>query len=133
MRQHAKRALVATIGCVASIAACTSYNDNGELVRRHIGYVEVVTPSVESGETPVQTLEIRTIGVWFDIDRRRHDQALGSGVGIGYRHDRRDIVPADCHVIVRLETRAQMEEFASILKQIEIREGGICIIRDTDI
>ncbi len=123
--------LAITIPCLFFISGCASYTENGELVRHHFGYVKVITPAVHAPESAVRSLEVETYGIWVNMDNRSDPENIGGfGTGLGYKYDRRDFIPLDCRVVIRVKT---IEEFKKILKELqtsENQEGGICIIRD---
>jgi hypothetical protein len=126
-----KYLLLATISSAFFIAGCATYTENGELVRHHFGYVKVITPAVHAPEAAVRSLEVETYGIWVYMGGHSgSEQIRGFGTGFGYQYDRRDFIPLDCRVVIRVKNQ---EDFKKILKEIqnnEHKEGGICIIRD---
>ena len=129
---YKKYLLLVTISSTFLIAGCASYTENGELVRHHFGYVKVITPAVHAPEAAVRSLEVETYGIWLNVDSRSASENIrGYGTGLGYQYDRRDFIPLDCRVVIRTKTQ---EDFKNILKEIQNnkkKEGGICIIRDS--
>lgn len=113
------------------IAGCTSLNNNGELVRHHVGYIQIVTPAKVAGDKPLQMLEVETLGMWFDIDQRKTPERTGSGGGIGYRFDRRELVPLSCRVVFRVKDKEQIKFLVELLKKSGEGDKGICAIRDS--
>jgi len=66
------------------VSGCTTYSENGELVRHHFGYVKVITPAIHAPEAAVRSLEVETYGLWMNIDGRTNgEDAKGYGAGIG--------------------------------------------------
>jgi len=128
----AKSLVMITISSFFLIGGCASYTENGELVRHHFGYVKVITPAVHAPEAAVRSLEVETYGIWVNVDSRSEGENIrGYGAGLGYQYDRRDFIPLDCRVVIRVKNQ---EDFKKILKEIqnnENKEGGICIIRDS--
>jgi hypothetical protein len=113
------------------LVGCTTIRDSGELVRHYFGYVKVITPAVHAPDAAVRVLEVENYGVWLGVDRRpAAEDAAGYGVGLGYRRDRRELIPLDCRVVVRLATRQQMAEFLELLEKTETDKEGICAIQD---
>ncbi len=112
------------------LQACTTYTEDGELVRHHFGYVRVITPTVHAPDGPVQAIGVSNYGLWFDIDKRKLDQRTGSGAGIGFRSDRQNILPETCRIIFRVTTKAEFEASAELVR--ELKKGGqdICVIRE---
>ncbi len=116
---------------LAILGGCTTIRDSGELVRHYFGYVKVITPAVHAPEAAVRVLEIENFGVWVAVDRRpAAEDAAGYGAGLGYRRDRRELIPLDCRIVVRLATRQQMTEFLELLDGTITDKGGICAIQD---
>jgi len=113
------------------LVGCTTLNKNGELVRHHIGYIRLVTPAKVAENKPLQVLEVKTFGMWMDIDKRITSEHAGSGGGIGYRFDRRELVPLSCKVVFRVKNKEQIKFLLELLKNSTKGEKGICIIRDS--
>lgn len=111
------------------LSACTTYNQSGELVRHHFGYVRIVTPSY-AGEAPVQALGVNNYGLWIDVDRREANQRSGSGLGVGYRSDNRSILPHTCRIIFRVETMEQFNASVALLESSDIQGEDLCVIRE---
>lgn len=111
--------------------ACTSYGDDGELVRHHFGYVRVITPAVHAPETAVRVVDIETYGGWLYVDRRpAQEDPMGIASGLGYQHDRREFIPLDCRLVVRARTRDQLAEFLDILKSTDFDGEDLCMVQD---
>jgi len=114
------------------VSGCTTYSENGELVRHHFGYVKVITPAIHAPEAAVRSLEVETYGVWMNIDGRTNgEDTKGYGSGIGYQFDRRDFVPLDCRVVIRAKNQESIQYILSQIGTHENKEKGICVIRDS--
>lgn len=124
--------ILAIFPCIF-IAGCTTYTDNGELVRHHFGYVKVITPAIHAPDAAVRSLEVETYGVWVNIDGRSNggDNSV-YGAGLGYQYDRRDFIPLDCRVVIRAKNRADIQYILNQIQTNENKEDGICIIRDSE-
>jgi len=116
---------------LASLVGCTSYTENGELVRHHFGYVAITTPASVSGPHPLQALEVETVGAWIDVDRRGQNLNTGSGGGLGYRFDRREFIPTECRVVFRVRNMEQFKAAAELLRINDSHGGNLCIVRDS--
>jgi len=127
------RTLASTVVLAASaLTGCTQYRDSGELVRHHFGYVKVITPAVHAPEAAVRALEVETYGLWVNVDTRaRGEDAMGVGTGLGYHRDRRELIPLDCRVVVRLPTQDAIREFVAMLAELDSEGRGICAIQDS--
>ncbi len=114
------------------ISGCTTYTDNGELVRHHFGYVKVITPAIHAPEAAVRSLEVETYGVWMNIDGRAgSEDTKGYGAGVGYQFDRRDFIPLDCRVVIKAKNQEDINFILNQIKNNGNREKGICVIRDS--
>lgn len=117
------------------LCGCTSYDQDGALVRRHFGYVRVITPPVGADGASVQSLRIDTLGMWVDVDRRAGAKQQGSGAGVGWRSDQRDFfpmdarVPTDCRFVLRVANNAQFEQARNLIESQPSWRGG-CVITD---
>jgi hypothetical protein len=119
------------LACLAALAGCTTIRDNGELVRHYFGYVKVITPAVHAPGAAVRVLDIENYGLWVGVDGRpAAEDTAGYGAGLGYRRDRRELIPLDCRVVVRLGSRQQMTEFLELLEKTNIGKEGICAIQE---
>ena len=118
------------VAIAAILSGCTTYNEDGELVRHHLGYVRVITPAVHAPEGPVQALGVDNFGIWMDVDRRRADQKTGSGLGLGYRSDNRSVLPATCRIIFRVETKDQFDASVALLQSLDLRGEDLCVIKE---
>lgn len=117
---------------IGLLAGCTSYGENGELIRHHFGYVRVATPAMHAPETAVRVVDIETYGGWLYVDRRpAQEDPMGIGTGLGYQRDRREFIPLDCRLVVRARTRDQLVAFLGILKSFDFEENGLCMVQDT--
>ena len=115
------------------LGGCATYTENGELVRHHFGYVKVITPAVHAPDAAVRMLEVKTYGLWASVDGRSGgEDNRGYGFGLGYQYDRRDHIPLDCRVVVRVGTQDKFTEFMESIKKSENREEGICVVRDSE-
>ena len=114
-----------------TLTGCATRTKNGELVRHHFGYMQVVTPVQISVDEPIQAEEIKTWGIWVDVDTRHGVKASGSGIGLGYRFDRRETIPESCHVIFRVRDIEQLTMAVHLLETSSYKGEGICAIRDT--
>jgi len=131
-RPRAGRSWLCPLLSSALLAGCTSYGDDGELVRHHFGYVRVITPAVHAPETAVRVVDIETYGGWFYLDRRpAQEDPMGFGTGLGYQHDRREFIPLDCRLVVRPRSRAQLVQFMEILKASGMAEDNLCMVQDS--
>ena len=119
------------IALALCLQACTTYTDDGELVRHHLGYVRVISPSVYSPEGPVQAVAVSNYGLWLDVDRRKSNQRTGSGAGIGYRANYQNILPESCRIIFRVATKEQFDASVALLDSL-IKDGGedLCVIQE---
>ncbi|MFN3463701.1 MAG: hypothetical protein ACK4X1_06435 [Terricaulis sp.] len=123
-------ALFAVVMC-----GCASYDEDGALVRRHFGYVRVITPAVGGDGASVQSLRIETLGMWLDVDRRTGARQQGSGAGMGWRSDQRDFfamdarIPTDCRFVLRVANDTQFEQARTLIESQPSWRGG-CVITD---
>ncbi|MCG8441245.1 MAG: hypothetical protein MI723_05475, partial [Caulobacterales bacterium] len=104
--------------------------EDAGLVRHHLGYVKVLTPPQAASDRPLHTLDIETFGAWLDVDRRSDAQRNGSGLGLGWRSDRRDIVPLDCRVVFRVDTADQLDMAARLIADTQSNGRNICAVMD---
>jgi len=115
------------------LSACTTYSENGELVRHHFGYVKVITPAIHAPESAVRSLEVETFGVWMNVDGRTGGEDIkGYGGGLGYQFDRRDFIPLDCRFVIKAKTREDIQYILEKIGNHENKEKGLCIIRDIE-
>lgn len=125
---------ILVFGMSVILFGCASYNENGELVRHHFGYVKVITPAIHAPDAAVTSLEIETYGVWLNTDTRNSlSNTYNYGVGVGYQYDRRDFIPLDCRIVVRIKTKNEFNRFMELISHNISREEGICIIRGSNI
>jgi hypothetical protein len=118
---------------VIFMAGCASYTENGELIRHHFGYVKVITPAIHAPEAAVTSLEVETYGIWMSTDSRSATEyTQGYGAGLGYQYDRRDFIPLDCRVVIRIKTKNEFNDFIKQINHDKNMEEGICIIRDSN-
>jgi hypothetical protein len=117
---------------LALCAGCVQYTEDGSLVRHHLGYVKVITPPQAASDRPLQSLDIETLGVWLDVDRRAPEQHAGSGFGLGWRDDRRDIVPIDCRVVFRVASIEQLDIVARMIADSGTYGRSLCATLDED-
>jgi len=76
------------------VTGCTTIRESGEMVRHYFGYVKLITPAIHAPDAAVRVLEVENHGVWVVIDRRPiAEDATGYGAGLGYRRDRRELIP----------------------------------------
>lgn len=107
-------------------SACVSYRPDGSLVRRHFGYVTVVIPP-RAGEAPVESLEISTYGIWLQPVLTA--EATHQSFGIGYLHDQRDLIPADCRVVFRVSSEQQLDRVNTLFGE-QLKKGDLCAIEE---
>ena len=124
--------LIAVLLALSWVSGCSEYNENGELVRHHLGYVKIVSPAVAASDIDmaVRILEIEAYGVWVIAHQKDSRQSEKTGAGFGYMFDRRELIPKDCRMIVRLTTTKQIETFLRRIRELNLPKGGICAIRD---
>ena len=122
-------ALVAMLG-----VGCTEIRDSGELVRHYFGYVKVISPVAHAPESAVRVLAVETYGLWVSVDRRAtQDEATGVGAGLGWRRDRREFIPLDCRVVMRVPDRERVSQLLDALNDEAKERGGVCIIQDSSV
>jgi len=122
----------ALIMLACAVAGCTEYTDDGDLVRHHFGYVKVISPPVHAPETAVRVLEVETYGAWVEVGSIQAGPGQsGTGAGLGYQHDRREFIPLDCRLIVRMTSRDQINQFLELWEAGNYGEEGICVIKDS--
>lgn len=123
--------LVATMMWLG-LSACTTYTDDGRLVRHQFGYTRIISPQTWSNGPPIRVLEVTNFGVWLKSDGRASDVNEGSGLGIGARYVRREEIPLECSFVIRLKAD---ENFRESVEFINKTLGGMnpCIIQDSDI
>jgi hypothetical protein len=108
-----------------------TYRDDGALVRHHFGYVKVVTPAVHAPDAAVRVLDIETYGVWLSSDSRSKGEDLrGHAFGMGWQRDRRELIPLDCRLVFRVESKDQLEDFLDDLEANAATREGLCLIQD---
>ncbi|MEW8050039.1 MAG: hypothetical protein AB2809_06625 [Candidatus Thiodiazotropha sp.] len=110
------------------LSGCSTYGENGELIRHHFGYVKVITPVVYGENQAIRVLNIKTTGLWVDIDKRITTQHTGSGFGIGFRSDHREMIPLDCRWIVHVNGKNEIDYFLSSVEKLDIPREGLCVI-----
>jgi hypothetical protein len=121
-----------TFLAISTGCSYSTVRDSGELVRHYFGYVKVITPAVHSPNSAVRVLEIENVGFWVAVDRRpAEEDAAGYGTGIGYRHDRREFIPLDCRVVMRVKNADQINSILMLLNEEAREKGGICVVQDT--
>lgn len=114
------------------LVGCAEYTGTGQFVRHHFGYVKVTSPPVSAPDVPVRVLEVETFGTWLYTGGGEADAPeMSAGGGIGYQYDRREHIPLDCRLVVRLASSEQIDEWLRKLKSLNIPEGGICAIQDS--
>ena len=125
------KGIILILFIISSMTACTAArNKEGKLVKRHFGYIEFVVPNELGGEDPVQILDVRSTGLWLDIDKRDLSKRIGSSFGIGYQHEKLNIVPEGCHVIFYLQSKEQISYAIELLETSSYREEDICFIQN---
>lgn len=123
---------VAMVLLVCGSSACTSYTDDGRLVRHQLGYTRIITPQSWSNEAPIRVLEVSNFGIWLKTDSRKSVVSEGSGFGLGARYTRREAIPLDCSLVIRLKADDDFGEKVEFINKIL---GGMhpCIIQDSEI
>ena len=82
----------------------------------------------------MRVLEVENYGIWVHVDRRPYkEDATGYGVGFGYKHDRREFIPLDCRVVIRVPTVEQLDLILETLNSEAKERGGICVVQDSSI
>ena len=102
--------ILAVLGLLACSSGClsfVSYRADGSVVRHHFGYVAVTSPPASSTAGDVSVMEITSAGV-----RIQH------GVGLGFFKERIETIPLDSRLIVRVQSKQQMDEVIKILGPI---------------
>ena len=125
-----KSVLIIVIQVILFMNGCTTYTENGELIRHHFGYVKVITPAIHAPETAVRSLEIETYGIWMYTDSRGEKQvedARGHGIGLGYQFDRRDFIPLDCRLVIWADSQKDIDDLLEKLNTNN--KEKLCIIR----
>lgn len=114
------------------LLGCAEYTDTGEFVRHHFGYVKVTSPPVSAPDVPVRVMEVETFGTWlYTGGGEANAPQMSAGGGIGYQYDRREHIPLDCRLVIRLASSEQIDEWLRKLESMNIPEGGICAIQDS--
>jgi len=98
-------------------AACTTTQPDGSIVRHHFGYVQITEASATG--TPFGVLHAKTVGV-----------RIGDGFTLGYIDERRESIPLDCRVVIRVVNQTQLSAAAQMLSDV-IKEG-LCVAIDTE-
>lgn len=99
--------------------SCTEYTENGELVRHHFGYIKIVAPAFHAPESAVRALEVETYGVWAHMDSRSQgEDIVGRSLGAGYRFDRRELIPLDCRLVIRVRNPGDFKKMIEAFGEI---------------
>lgn len=113
---------VAFRSALLCLVGCTSYLSDGSMVRHHLGYVRIVVPPRQA-EAPIESLEVSTLGIWFQpmetVDGPRNT------LGLGFLEDRRDYLPLDCRVVLRVKNQEQLRQAMAMVRSQQGREA-IC-------
>jgi len=124
-------ALLWAVPVVAFACSCTTYTENGALVRHYFGYVKVITPALHAPDAPVQALGVETYGVWLSTDTRPRDEQAGVlGMGAGYLREDRELIPLDCRVVIRVTDRQQIADVVAALAPDAATGRGTCVVQD---
>ena len=113
--------MATSVAAIGFLTGCTiRLSDETNLVEHRLGYVKVVAR--EDPVTAVRIVEAQTAGLWIV------DSGLGPTGGIGFRADRRKLVPLDCKVVIWVADRVDLDAAVELLKGM----GGsnICVVRD---
>jgi hypothetical protein len=95
------------------IQACTSsmsIDEKGRTVAHHFGYVRVIKPPLLNNEN-INVTGVKTVGL-----------SIRNGITLGYEENKIISVPLDCRVIVVVQNREQLEEFANIINDLKGKE-----------
>ena len=99
----------------------TTARKDGSTVRHYLGYVKVVDPPTailsdqyNNSKDSFGVSEVETYGIRIE-----------NGFGLGYFHDRYESIPLDCHLVIRVANKEQLDRALDILKPI-LKEG-LCV------
>lgn len=123
--------LAMTLTCWISLSGCTTFQNDGRLVRHHIGYARIITPLAYSQGEEIRVLEVSNFGLWAKNDSRSGPINEGSGIGMGAIYTRRESIPLSCSFVIRLNSDHDLTETTKILNQ-SFKGMNPCIIQDSE-
>jgi hypothetical protein len=102
------------LGVAGALCACTTVDaGKGPVSATYFGVVRVVSaPAQSNAALPVTALDSHVVGLRFQ-----------NGVGVGYFHDQRYEVPADCRIVVFVQNQQQLDQLSH---QFADFKEGIC-------
>ncbi|MEI9885545.1 MAG: hypothetical protein WDN08_03445 [Rhizomicrobium sp.] len=105
--------MVVLIACGVASACTTVDTAKGPVNATYFGIVRVATqPAQSNAAAPVTALDTRALGLRFQ-----------DGLGIGYFHDQRYQVPADCRLVIFVQNQEQLDQLS---RQFAGFKEGIC-------
>ncbi len=117
---------------LSGICACVTYTDDGQLVRHQFGYTRTISPLTHSDNQQIRVLEVTNFGFWVKSDRRAGPVNEGAGIGLGAKYTRREEVPLECSLVIRIHPNENFSEAVTLIN--DILEGmDPCIIQDSNL
>ena len=79
------------------------------MVERHyLGYVKLLVPPSFSKSSRVWSADITALGI-----------RIQDGLGIGYFRDQEIVTPLECHVVVLVKDKPELDQFIALYERIK--------------
>ena len=81
----------------------------------------MVIPPHEASTGQVEVVEVKNVGL-----------RLHNGFSVGYSDEHSEYIPLDCHLIIRVANKQQLDQVVETLKRMDsVQKEGLCVVVDS--
>jgi hypothetical protein len=95
--------LLTCLGC-----SSVTVRPDGMVERHYLGYVKLLVPPSVSKSSRVWSADITALGI-----------RIQDGLGIGYFRDQEVVTPLECHVVVLVKSKLELDQFIAFYERMK--------------